>query len=61
MTFEKDTGVCGIDLSDTRVIDAIDEEIEQEVKMLPANLSGVRVVIWGNAKEVSNIRFHSVQ
>ena len=61
MTFEKDTGICGVDLSDTCAIDAIDEETEQEVKMLPTNLSSVRVMIWGYAEEISHIRFHSVQ
>ena len=35
MTFEKNTGLCGIDLGKTCTIDAIDEEAEQEVKMLP--------------------------
>ena len=57
MPFKKDAGIDGIDFIDNSIVDVIDEDGEQQVKMIPARWARINVVIGSEAKQVVNIWF----
>ena len=58
MTFEKDAGIDNVDFCDASVHDIAEEAVKKEVKVMPANWSGVEVMIDCHPVEINNVSFH---
>ena len=58
MTFEQDTGVHRVDLTNLCVVHVLSKHGEEKVEVGPADRSSMNVVVGGQAKVVAHIWFH---
>ena len=61
MTFEDDTGIDSIDLSDGDVVNVRDESIKKEIEVFPTDWPSKVVVVWSHSIKVSHIWLQTLQ